>query len=60
MLAGAYARAGDHENALKWLETSYDNREGQHLTLVRWLPEFKNLRGDPRFVKLLRRMGLPN
>ena len=59
-IAGAYARAGDKENALKWLEKSYEDREGQHITLVRWLPEFKSLRADPRFADLLRRMGLPH
>jgi len=59
-VAGAYARAGDKRNALRWLEKSYEDREGQHVTLVRWLPDFKSLRGDPRFVDLLSRMGLPH
>src|SRR5712692_1384486 len=58
-VAGAYARAGDKKNALRWLEKSYEDREGQHITLVRWDPDFKSLRGDPRFADLLRRMGLP-
>lgn len=59
-VAGAYARVGDKENALKWLAKSYEDREGQHITLVRWLPEFKSLRSDRRFVDLLSRMGLPH
>jgi TolB-like protein/Tfp pilus assembly protein PilF len=59
-MAGAYARTGDKENALSWLEKSYEDREGQHITLVRWLPDFKSLRADPRFVDLLSRMGLPH
>jgi TolB-like protein/Tfp pilus assembly protein PilF len=59
-LAGAYTRAGDKENAFKWLEKSYEEREGGSLTLVRWDPAFKSLRGDPKFADLLRRMGLPN
>jgi tetratricopeptide (TPR) repeat protein len=59
-LAGAYARADDKENALKWLEKSFEDREGQHVTLVRWLPEFKSLRADPRFADLLGRIGLPH
>jgi predicted Zn-dependent protease len=59
-VAGAYARAGDKQNAFKWVDKSFEDREGQHITLIRWLPDFKSLRADPRFVDLLRRMGLPN
>ncbi|HEX9136605.1 MAG TPA: hypothetical protein VF905_06640 [Nitrospirota bacterium] len=59
-VAGAYARAGDKENAFRWLEKSYQDREGHYLTLVRWIPDFKSLHADPRFTDLLRRMGLPN
>jgi len=59
-VAEAYARVGDKETALKWLEKSYENREGQSITLVRWKPGFQNLRGDSRFGDLLKRMGLPN
>jgi len=59
-VAGAYARAGDKKNAFEWLEKSYQDREGQHITLVRWLPEFRSLHADPRFADLLRRMGLPH
>jgi serine/threonine-protein kinase len=59
-LASAYARVGDKENAFKWLEKSYEEREGGSITTVRWEPAFNSLRGDPRFADLLRRMGLPN
>jgi serine/threonine protein kinase/tetratricopeptide (TPR) repeat protein len=59
-LASAYARAGDKENAFRWLEKSYEEKEGGSLTLVRWDPDFKSLRGDSRFADLLRRMGLPH
>jgi tetratricopeptide (TPR) repeat protein len=58
-VAGAYARAGDRNNAFKWLEKSYEDREGQTITLVRWLPDFKNLHADSRFSDLLKRMELP-
>ena len=59
-VAALYARVGDKENALKWLQKSYEDREGQTITLVRWLPDFKSLRADPGFVDLLGRMGLPH
>jgi tetratricopeptide (TPR) repeat protein len=59
-VAGAYARVGDKGNAFKWLDKSFEDREGQDITLLRWLPEFKSLHADPRFADLLRRMGLPH
>jgi TolB-like protein/DNA-binding winged helix-turn-helix (wHTH) protein/tetratricopeptide (TPR) repeat protein len=59
-LAGAYARVDDKENAFRWLEKSYQEREGGSITLLRWQPDFKSLRADPRFAELLKRMGLPN
>ena len=59
-VASAYARVGDKENAFKWLDKSFQDREGQDITLVKWLPDFKSLHTDPRFADLLRRLGLPN
>jgi len=59
-VASAYARVGDKDNAFKWLEKSFQDKEGQDITLVRWLPDFKSLHTDPRLADLLRRMGLPN
>jgi tetratricopeptide (TPR) repeat protein len=58
-LAGAYANVGDNEKALEWLEKSYAERDG-NLTLVESYPAFKGLYGDPRFLALLKRMGLPS
>jgi hypothetical protein len=59
-LAGAYARVDDKENAFRWLEKSYQEKEGGSITLLRWLPDFKSLHADPRLADLLRRMGLPH
>jgi len=58
-LAGAYANVGDNEKALEWLEKSYVERNGS-LTLVKYYPAFKGLYADPRFVDVLKRIGLPN
>ena len=58
-MASAYARVGDKENAFRWLERSYDDRDGGSLALLRWDPDFNSLHEDPRFKDLLKRMGLP-
>jgi tetratricopeptide (TPR) repeat protein len=58
-LAGAYAMAGQTDKAFELLEKGYEAREGQDLTLLKFDPAYKNLRGDPRFSAMLRKMGLP-
>ncbi len=58
VIAMQYALLGENEEALKWLERSYENREDA----VAWLkvePAWNNLRSDPRFQDLVRRVGLP-
>jgi len=54
--AYTYARLGDEEHALEWLERAYDERDP-------WLylkaePVLDGLRAEPRFKDLLRHMGL--
>ena len=58
VVAAAYARVGDRQKAMDWLEKTYTERDG-NLTLVKSYPDFKGLGGDPRFVNLLKRIGLP-
>jgi TolB-like protein/DNA-binding winged helix-turn-helix (wHTH) protein/Flp pilus assembly protein TadD len=58
-LAADYALAGENDKAFAWLDKAYDEREGQSLTLLKVDPSFKNLRSDPRFSALLRKIGLP-
>ncbi len=56
-VAHAYARLGDHDRALPWLEKLYAERGG----LIRALkvnPDWDPLRADPRFQDLLRRANL--
>jgi TolB-like protein/Flp pilus assembly protein TadD len=60
LMAAVYALAGDKDNAFQWLEKAYSERDGEDITLLRCDPSYKNLRGDPRFAGLLRRMGLPD
>jgi hypothetical protein len=55
--AYTYALLGDKDHVLEWLEKAYEERDP-------WLyvnaePRFDNLRSDPRFKDLVRRLGLP-
>ncbi len=57
-LGELYARLGERDKAFEWLEKAY----AQHADgLVRLREElgFDNLRSDPRYADLLRRIGLP-
>jgi TolB-like protein/DNA-binding winged helix-turn-helix (wHTH) protein/Tfp pilus assembly protein PilF len=58
-VAGAYALAGDKDEAFAWLDRAYAERDGQDITLLKCDPSWKDLRGDPRFSRMLRRLGLP-
>jgi len=57
-VAVAFARVGNKDKAFEWLEKSYVDRDG-NITLIKSLPGFENLRNDPRFANLVRRIGLP-
>jgi eukaryotic-like serine/threonine-protein kinase len=57
-VARMFAHAGDTDRAIEWLETAYRNRESPLLRMgVVW--DWDDLRGDPRFQDLMRRVGLP-
>jgi TolB-like protein/DNA-binding winged helix-turn-helix (wHTH) protein/Tfp pilus assembly protein PilF len=58
-LASAYAQAGQADQAFGYLEKAFEEREGENLTLMKYEPDYKNLRGDPRFSAMLRKIGLP-
>jgi len=52
-----YAGLNDKENALKWLEKSYEEKSGS----VRYLkmePRIQNLRNEPRYIALMKKIGL--
>ena len=56
-LASIYTHLGEREEALKWLEKAYEEKE----TYLIWLkasPEWDPLRDDPLFKDLLRRLKL--
>jgi TolB-like protein/DNA-binding winged helix-turn-helix (wHTH) protein/Tfp pilus assembly protein PilF len=58
LIAGLYADLGDNDQAVRWLNTSYQERD-------RWLVGLKTnflldpIRSDPRFAELVRKVGLP-
>jgi TolB-like protein/DNA-binding winged helix-turn-helix (wHTH) protein/Flp pilus assembly protein TadD len=53
----AYLGLGDNDQALFWLERAYQE-QSNILQLVKVHPYFDPLRGDPRFVDLVHRVGL--
>jgi tetratricopeptide (TPR) repeat protein len=57
-IAQIYARLGDYNQAIDWLEQAYNGRDSK-LTYVKVEPAFDGLRSDSRFQKLLQRLGLP-
>jgi eukaryotic-like serine/threonine-protein kinase len=57
-LADVYAGLGDRDQAFAWLERDFERRSGMRLPFIKWWFTFDDLRGDPRYADLLRRMGL--
>jgi eukaryotic-like serine/threonine-protein kinase len=57
-VATIYAALGDNDRAFQLLEGAYTERS-QWLIQLKVDPRFANLRSDPRFRDLLRRIGLP-
>jgi len=54
-----YSGLGENDLAFEWLDKAYEEQS----SLLIWLkvdPTFNKLRSDPRFVILLRKMGLEN
>jgi len=53
----AYLGLGDNEQAFYWLEQAY-KEQSNILQFLKVHPYFDPIRGDPRFVELVRRVGL--
>ena len=53
----AYAGLDDKDEAFNWLEKGYEAR--YKMAFLRIEPLFDNLRSDPRYADLVRRVGLP-
>jgi hypothetical protein len=56
-IALIYTGLGEKDLAFAWLEKAYVERTGRLLELPD--PAFDSLRSDPRFLNLVKRIGLP-
>ena len=57
-VASVYAFRGESDEALKWLDTAYAQRETA-LLLLKGQVMFDKLEGDPRYKAFLKKMKLP-
>jgi hypothetical protein len=57
VISQIYGSLGDEINALKWLERAV-NEKSAGVAYVRVFPTFDSLRNNPRFLALLKQMGL--
>jgi TolB-like protein/DNA-binding winged helix-turn-helix (wHTH) protein/Flp pilus assembly protein TadD len=58
-VARIYAWRGEKDQAFEWLERAYEVRD-DGLPWLKFDPGIRNLRGDPRYKALLRKMNLPD
>jgi tetratricopeptide (TPR) repeat protein len=58
-IATIYAGLGERDKMFGWLEKAYHERSA-FLTFIGVEPMFDSVHSDPRFVELLRRVGLPS
>jgi TolB-like protein/DNA-binding winged helix-turn-helix (wHTH) protein/Flp pilus assembly protein TadD len=59
LIATVYAALGDKDKAFQFLEKAYQERSGELTWDLRADSRIDNLRSDPRFEGLVRRIGLP-
>jgi len=57
-VAGNYALLGEKERAFEWLEKAFAEHDNA-ITYLKIDTAFDNVKSDPRFQDLLRRIGLP-
>ena len=57
LIARVYAAQGDAQRTFVWLDTAFVERAGC-LLQAKLDPSYRRYRRDPRFQRLLRRMGL--
>ena len=58
VIATFYARIGDNDAAMQWLDQCYEDRDFR-MMMIAISFEFDGIRSDPRFVALIKKLGLP-
>jgi TolB-like protein len=58
-IAQVYAFRGETDEALKWLERAYEQKDSGGLPLIKSDPLFKKIEGDPRYKAFLKKINLP-
>jgi serine/threonine protein kinase/tetratricopeptide (TPR) repeat protein len=58
IVASSYALMGDHDHAFEWLEKAYAERSGR-MEYIKGDVAFEPFHSDPRYINMLRRVGLP-
>ncbi len=57
-IALIYNGLDERDETLAWLERGFEQRDPK-MTFLKVEPKWNNLRSDPRFAELLRKVGLP-
>ena len=58
-IARVYAFRGESNEALKWLDLAYAQKDSGGLPLIKGDPLFKKIEGNPRYKAFLKKMNLP-
>ncbi len=53
-----YAKLNERDQTFIWLEKAFEERLAD-MVMLKVSPEWDNIRSDPRFTDLIRRVGLP-
>src|ERR1700752_2205960 len=57
-LASVHAGLREKDRVFSWLDRDFAQHSGLRMPFVKWWFTFENVRDDPRYADLLRRMGL--
>jgi adenylate cyclase len=55
--AATYLALGDRDSTIYWLNRAFDLRDS-NLPWIRLMPMFDDIRSDPRYIALMKKMGL--
>jgi tetratricopeptide (TPR) repeat protein len=58
-MAAIFVAQGRHDEAFGWLDKAVEESD-PYLPFLKVEPKFDGLRSDPRYVKMLRRIGIPS